>query len=310
MSTAPMPPSNPSAVPQTLDKAMSSKKANPLPVVLVALFAVLALGAGVYGYLESRRTERIVVAVADIPYGTRISAEHLGTIEVPLYRPEQIAGLSNPTSIIGQYAARDMGANDVVNPTMLMREPPDQPVYPNGAELTANHVPIPFSTGTIGPISDRDRINIGFTDPNGDPQLCDDARAAAQGEPTRLQTMQGETYRPYACRFLSDVRVLYVEGGTAYLELSPFQAQAVWAIQAAGLQLWGERYGASSDELPPLTRLDIGQVDVASLTAPVPTPLPQDDLLEAESAIPGEGNIPGGESAIPGEGSAIPGSRP
>jgi hypothetical protein len=305
-----MTPPNPSAAPQTLDKAMSRKKANPLPMILVAIFAVLALGAGVYGYLESRRTERIVVAVADIPYGTQITAEHLGTIEVPLYRPEQIAGINTPASIIGQYASRDMGTNDVVNPSMLMREPPDQPVYPNGAELTPNYVPVPFSTGTIGPITDRDRLNIGFTDPNGDPKLCDDAQAAAMGEPTRLETMQGETYRPYACRFLSDVRVLYVEGGTAYLELSPFQAQAVWAIQAAGLQLWGERYGESSDELPPLTRLDIGQVDEDSLTAPVPTPLPDEDDAAGEGTIPGsEGAIPG-EGTIPGEGSTIPGSRP
>lgn len=297
MSTTPLTPPTQSA-PQTLDRALSSKKTNPLPVILVAVFALLALGTGIYGYIESRRTERIAIAATDIPYGTQITSDHLGTIEVPRYRPEQIAGITSPASIIGQYAARDMGINDVVNASMLMANPPDQPVYPNGAELTPNHVPVPFSTETIGPLTDRDRLNIGFTDPNGDPQLCDDVQAAAQGEPTRLQTLQGELYRPYACRFLSDVRVLYVESGTAYLELSPFQAQAIWAIQAAGLPLWGERYGESSDELPPLTRLDIGQVDAEALTAPVPTP-------QAE-----EGDAEAGERTIPGSDSAIPGSRP
>ncbi|MBX0331137.1 flagellar biosynthesis protein FlgA, partial [Oscillochloris sp. ZM17-4] len=68
-------------------------------------------------------------------------------------------------------------------------------------------------------------------------------------------------------------------------------AQTIWAIQAAGLQLWGERYGVTSDDLPPMTRLDIGQVTMPDLTAPVPTP-------EARPA-PGS-TIPGSTSTVPG----------
>jgi hypothetical protein len=88
------------------------------------------------------------------------------------------------------------------------------------------------------------------------------------------------------------VRVLYVDeaAGVAYLELTPYQAHTVRALQAAGLDLWGERFGAGSDQLPALDRLDIGQVNSAELTAP--------------AAPPAEGAEP---SAIPGAGTAIPG---
>ncbi|NTW98215.1 MAG: flagellar biosynthesis protein FlgA, partial [Oscillochloris sp.] len=82
--------------------------------------------------------------------------------------------------------------------------------------------------------------------------------------------------RPYACRLLSAVRVLYVDegAGVAYLELTPYQSHTIWALQAAGLQLWGERYGAASAPLQGLDRLDIGQVTA-------------DDLESPASAIPG-----------------------
>jgi hypothetical protein len=78
----------------------------------------------------------------------------------------------------------------------------------------------------------------------------------------------------------------------AYLELSPYQAHTVWAVQAAGVELWGERYGAGSEPLPPLDRLDIGQVNVEQLDAPAPG---------------AEGS---GEAGLPGAGAAIPGGRP
>jgi hypothetical protein len=101
--------------------------------------------------------------------------------------------------------------------------------------------------------------------------------------------------RPFACRLLSSVRVLYVDdsAGLAYLELTPFQAHTVRALQAAGLELWGERYGRGSEILPALERLDIGQVSVEQLTAPVEAP--------AEDAA---------EAAVPGADTAIPGARP
>ena len=53
-------------------------------------------------------------------------------------------------------------------------------------------------------------------------------------------TLQG---RPFACRLLQRVKVLYVDEGTsvAYLQMTPYQAHTIWALQAAGVQLWGER---------------------------------------------------------------------
>ncbi|NJM08043.1 hypothetical protein HC891_20410 [Candidatus Gracilibacteria bacterium] len=81
--------------------------------------------------------------------------------------------------------------------------------------------------------------------------------------------------------------MLYVDEAEriAYLELTPYQAHAVWAAQASGLQLWGERYGASSRPLTALDRLDIGQIS--------------SDLLEVMPVEQG--------ASLPGEGVAVPG---
>lgn len=57
----------------------------------------------------------------------------------------------------------------------------------------------------------------------------------------------------FACTgFTGSVKVLYVdeEKELAYPQMTPYQSHTIWALQAAGVQLWGERYGASSDELP------------------------------------------------------------
>lgn len=285
-------PTNPSA---PLSQALARRRQSPLPAILLGLGLLAAVGFALLGYLESRRTERVVVFVRDLPYGAQIRAEDLGTIELPLHRPAQLAGLADPAAVIGRYAARDLGADELARPAALMAEPPGQPVYPNGEELATNMVPLPFSTATIGPISFRDRVNIGFSDRSGSPDLCDEARGAAAGrEPTlAIVTSAPAQPRPFACRLLSDVRVLYVDEaqGLAYLELSPYQAHTVWAVQAAGVELWGERYGAGSDPLPSLDRLDIGQVNAEELAAPAAAP---------EAAAPGAASIPGANAAIPG----------
>jgi hypothetical protein len=276
----------------TLNQALTKKKRNPLPLILLALGVLGAIGFALFGYLESRRTEPVVIFTRDVPYGTQITAEHLGTIEMPLYRPAEVRGITNPNALIGQYAARNLATNDLAQPSMLMPEPPTQPVYPNGEQLQPNMVPLPFATTTIGPITFRDRVNIGFNDPTGDPALCDAAQSAVSGrEPTVITpNLSPAQPRPFACRLLSAVRVLYVDEaqGIAYLELSPYQAHTIWALQAANLQLWGERYGVTSDPLDALQRLDAGQVNLDALTAPVPTPQPRN-----ESGIPGGTVIPG-----------------
>jgi len=293
-----------------LAQALSRKRKSPLPMILLAVGLLTAISLAIVGYLESQRTEPVVVLARDVAYGQPITAEDLAVVELPLHRPAQLAGLRAPVAAVGQYAARDLGANDVVQPTMLLVEPPGQPTYPNGQELTANMVPVPFATTTIGPISFRDRLNVGFSDTTGDPALCDEAQAAAAGAPTRISPTSGAAQpRAYACRLLSDIRVLYVDetAGLAYLELTPYQAQTVWAVQAAGLQLWGERYGSLSDALPPLTRLDIGQVTIPNLTAPAPAPSMVDDVANGAAAPTTE--APAAPS-VPGSTSNLPGSRP
>lgn len=272
-----------------LGQALTRKRTNPLPMLALSLGLIVAIVAAVLGFLESQRTEQLVILARDLPYGRQIVAEDLSTIELPLHRPSQLAGVADPSVAIGMYPARDLGKNDIVQPAMLLAEPPSQPIYPNGQQLGANMVPLPFSTATIGPLSYRDRVNVGFNDPSGSPDLCDQARTAVSGgQPTVLVSRDGPTQpRPFACRLLASLRVLYVDEaqGIAYLELTPYQSHTIWALQAAGLQLWGERYGSGSAPLENLDRLDIGQVNGEQLATPVQADQP---------GIPGEaGRIPG-----------------
>ena len=278
----------------TIQQAMARKKKGNLPLMLSSVILVVFLASAALLYRETQRTEVVQILARDVPYGQQIVADDLRSIDAPYYRAAELAGMANPAAVIGQYAARNLGANDLLQPSMLMASPPDQPVYPNGEVLSANMVPVPFSTLSIGPLNFRDRVNIGFSDPSGDPKVCDAAQAAAQGEPSPLPTGE-QPLRPYACRLLSDVRVLFVDEAQqlAYLELTPYQAHTIWAAQAAGMQLWGERYGASSEPIDPMQRLDVGQVAREPLTEAVPTPVPATDT-SAPSSIPGSGTtLPG-----------------
>jgi hypothetical protein len=279
-----------------LSQALSRKRSNALPILLLGLGLIAAIAFAALGFLESRRTESVLVVVRPVPFGQQIVAEDLGSIALPLHRPTQLAGMADPGLAVGKYAAHDLHADAVVQPTMLLDAPPEQPVFPNGQALASNMVPLPFATLSIGPLTAHDRVNLGFSDRTGSPDLCDQAKQAAAGaKPTIAPMTQAAQPRPFACRLLSSVRVLYVDdsAGVAYLELTPFQAHTVRALQAAGLELWGERYGRGSEILPALERLDIGQVSVEQLNAPVEAP--------AEDAD---------EAAVPGADSAIPGARP
>ena len=249
---------------QPLGQALNVQKSNKLPIMLLVLGMLIAVGAAAYGYVEGRRTERVVIAVNPLRYGQQITAADLATIEVPLHRPEQIAGMTNPDMVVGKWASGDIRPNDLIQSAMLLDTAPDQPVYPSGEELHTNMVSLPFSVATLGPLDHHDLVNVGYNDLSGDPTLC--ARAGGQAM-TVTTTVEGKG-RPFACRLLTSMNVLYVDGGIAYLEATPEQSQAVWALQATGVQLWGERYGATSDPLPNLERLDASQITEETLTVP------------------------------------------
>lgn len=293
-----------------MSSALTPKKPQALPIILLSLGLLIAVGAAVYGFIESRRTEQVVIAVRDIPYGQQISADDLATIEVAYHRPAQLAGITNPSAIIGSYATRQIGPNDLLQPGMLSANPPDEPVYPNGRKLERDMVPVPFALAAVGPITDRDLINIGFL--STDPTLCDREAAdvpagTALTAPAPVAAANGSDAAPqfaraYACRLMSGVPILYIEGGEgggiAYLEMTPAQAHALRAIQASGAMLWGERYGATSNLLLYMDRLDASQVILPDLTQPVTATI---RLEPQRAAVAREANaIPGAESPIPG----------
>jgi hypothetical protein len=291
---------------EPLSQALNPKKSHLLPALLLVLGLIIALSAATYGYLESRRTEQVVIAVRDVPFGQQISADDLGTIELPLHRPAQLTGLSDPAAIIGTWAAREIGPNDVLQPTMLMDSAPDQPVYPSGQKLDKDTVPIPFSIATIGPLTVHDFVNVGYNAPSGDPQLCVSNGGMVQSTPaTAPEAGDGQAQpRPFACRLLQRVKVLYVDEGKqlAYLQMTPYQSHTIWALQAAGVSMWGERYGASSDELPAMDRLDAGQISTDRLTMTL------SDTLKLYNPEGMGGGIPGASSSIPGTTNTIPGT--
>jgi hypothetical protein len=214
--------------------------------------------------------------------------------------------------VIGQWAAREIGPNDLLQMAMLLATAPDQPVYPSGQQLDKDTVPVPFSTATIGPLTHRDVVNVGYNSTTGDPHMCiASGGTVSTSAPAPEPTASGDATaaaaypqgRPFACRLLQRVKVLWVdtEKNVAYLQMTPYQAHSIWSLQAANVQMWGERYGASSDELPSLDRLDAAQVELSRLTMNLT------DTLKLYSPQGYAGAIPGGNSTIPGQ-QVIPGS--
>lgn len=281
-----------------LSSALTPKKSQVAPVLLLIIGVAASLAAAAYGYIESRRTERVIIAARDVFYGQQIAADDLAVIELPLHRPMQVAGITDPGAVIGKYATRHIGVNDLLQPGMLSPSPPDEPVYPNGRKLERNMVPAPFALTGVGPVTDRDRLNIGFI--ASDPLLCDRARADVSPEtvlnaPTTPLVMQ-EGARAYACRWMSGIPLLYIDGEIAYLEMTPAQAHALRALQAANVALWAERYGATSDPLQYMDRLDAAQVILPDLTRPVTETLRIEPQIVAGATAP----IPGATAPIPG----------
>jgi len=300
-----------STLSQPLGQVLNPKRSNLAPALLLILGLIIALSAATYGYIESRRTEKIIIAVRSVPYGQQFTADDLGTIELPLHRPIQLAGIADPNQVISTWAAREIGPNDLLQPNMLLATVPDQPVYPSGQKLDKDTVPVPFSTETIGPLTYRDVVNVGYNATSGDPQLClANGGSVSASTPATAPGAMGDSAsypqgRPFACRLLQRIKVLWVdtEKNVAYLQMTPYQAHTVWALQAAQVQMWGERYGASSDELPSLDRLDAAQVELNRLTMTLT------DTLRLYNPQGYAGAIPGSSSVIPGQ-QAIPGAQP
>ncbi len=282
---------------QPLGQLLTPKRSSLGPALLLVLGILLALGAAAYGLLESRRTETVIIAARAVPFGQQLTADDLATVELPLHRPAQLAGMGDPTQVLGRWAAREIGANDLLQPAMLLEHAPAQPVYPSGQQLDRDTVPVPFSTATIGPLTTRDLVNVGYNATTGDAALC----RAQGGETPIVQAADSAQLRPFACRLLQRVKVLYVdeEKELAYLQMTPYQSHTIWALQAAGVQLWGERYGASSDELPAMDRLDASQIAADRLTMTLSDSL---RLYDPQGMGGGMGaSLPGQTTGTPGQ---------
>jgi hypothetical protein len=171
-----------------------------------------------------------------------------------------LVGIGDPQLAIGQWATRQLQPHDLLQTSMIQSTPPDRPTYPNGHMLEPGMVAFPFPLAGVGPLHDHDRLNIGFSASN--PALCQNPAEGADGS--------RDTAGAYACRFLSNITILYIDQDVAYIQLHPYQAQALRALQANGATLWGERYGSNSPTLPTLNRLSGEQIDPQQLATPTP----------------------------------------
>ena len=206
------------------------------------------------------------------------------------------------TAVVGKWASREIGPNDLLQPTMLLDRAPDQPVYPSGQQLDKDTVPVPFAIATIGPLTVRDFVNVGYNAQTGDPEMCRaNGGSVSEADTTpdvAAPITTGEVRgRPFACRLMQRVKVLFVDDGKglAYLQMTPYQSHTIWALQAAGVQMWGERYGSTSDELPSMDRLDASQITLDRLT------MSMTDTLKLYNPQGFGGAIPGDNAAIPGQ---------
>ena len=207
------------------------------------------LSAATYGYIESRRTEQVIIAVRYVPYGQLISADDLGTIELPLHRPAS-SPVSVTRTIVGTWAARGIGPNDLLQATMLLDTiAPDQPVYPSGQKLerTPYHSVLDRDHRPADPSRFRERrlqrdqwrsrrcvANGGMVSARRATARRNDDRDAA-GRPVRLPpagARQGTVGRHGK--------------NVAYLQMTPYQAHTIWALQPPAC-----RCGASAMAHPP-----------------------------------------------------------
>jgi hypothetical protein len=243
--------------------------------IILGLAILLCFGLAYLALMQQQQVETVVVTTRAIPYGQVIPPDALKTIEVPRDRPIEIKGLGAPQAVIGRWASHDLGANDILEAADLLQQPPTCPVYPNGRCLASDMVALPFPVKALGPLSDRDVVNLGYSDPAGDPRRCAEQGGALVGDqaPDADSAAAGLAPEPYACRLLTQVPVLYIDqtGGIAYLQMTPYQAHAVRALDAAQLPLWGERYGSASAPLVALQKLSPAEVALDPLIATTAT---------------------------------------
>lgn len=283
---------------------------------LVFLLAVLAVGAGLWIALTSQRTTLVAAWARPVAAGQQIGPDDVTTMTVPANRPPALQGIADPALLIGQWTTRSVGQGELAYPAQVQAVAPTVPFYPNGETLPDGMVAVPFDLRTVGPVTDRDQINVNVIDPSGDPQRCTALGgtvlnpSAADSTTTTIPTTATTALpdadaahdplgQPIAvtCRLLPRMEILYVDGAAhiAFLAATPYQSQVIYTLTAqAGVQLYGERYGATAPALPYLTRMEPTTINPTLLTGPVSVTTPLLPGVWATQALPGAAQGQGG----------------
>jgi hypothetical protein len=232
------------------------------------LLALLALGVGGLawvGYSSAARTEPLIIAARAIPPGTRLSADMLTTIQVPLTRPAALQGLTDPAALIGAYTRVALSPDQIVRPELVQAQPLTQHIYVNDAlpaeTLTTDVFELAL-TG-IGSVNAQDRLNILvlIDAEHGNDATFSSGQMDAPGSGARV------------VRVLTNMNVLHVDDKAVYLEVTHAQSQYLWALAAAKVPFVGEIATTPDAPLGPLRPRDANSafldmnIDVAHATA-------------------------------------------
>ena len=249
---------------------LTSRKAKAtwiMPALMVVI-AIVIIAIGVYMSFINNRTELVQVWARPVVAGQQITADDLTTIALPINRPETLATVSQHSNLIGLWALRSAATGELIAPAQVSTTAPTTPFYPNGVALPADMVALPFSLESVGPVNDRDTINVNFIDAAGDPKRCH-SLGGSTDVPSAIRADAYGNPLPLTCRLLPQMDVLYVDQVTqiAYLAATPYQSQAVYTLAALeNVQLYGERYGSTSAALPFLSPLDPVSIEADMLT--------------------------------------------
>ena len=282
------------------------------PWLLPALgmtFALLMMALGLYFAVTNNRTDNVTVWARPVMAGQQIVREDLAVIALPVQRPDSLAVVHNVDAVVGMWSTRSVGSNELVSAAQVQVDAPTVPFYPSGESLPTGMVALPFSIKSVGPVTERDTINVNFVDRTGDPTRCaalggtplpatvvlstTAAPAPMTGDPFNPALTTGltdSTGQPIAatCRLIPQLNVLYVDSAAqiAFLAATPYQSQAVYTLAGSeDVTLYGERYGATAPTLPYLTRLDPASINATLLTGMVTETTPL--LPGVRAVVPG-----------------------
>lgn len=249
--------------------------------LVIALGVLLLVVAGVWIVQEQQQRARVIIATRDIPMGAAIGSDDVAVIEIPAQRPDALRGMEDLSAVIGTYATVSIPKGMLLRSDLIQSTPVRWVVFPNGQSLADGMVAAQIPIKDIGIVQEGRWLNIGFQ--SSDPLLCDRVVAEQGGvlppiisgdttiddiEVPSSVGMRNDTQPRYACRWVSGLKVLYVDRDVAYVAMTPAQHLVWQALRAGDVAMWYEAYNADQRMLKSLDRRYASEQRIEELVAP------------------------------------------